>query len=100
MSTPDMINEPPHYNQFGIECIRAIEASMSKLEFEGYLKGNIIKYLWRLRYKGKPLQDANKAQFYLVRLIDKLKEQEDVELPYYLKKTNEPISQDKIHPKK
>lgn len=92
MSTSDMVNKPPHYNQFGIECINAIEASMSKLEFEGYLKGNIIKYLWRFRYKGKPLQDAKKAKFYLDKLLDTLTEQEDAEL-LYLKATSGNTSQ-------
>ena len=95
---PDMVNKPPHYNQFGIECIRAIEASMSKLEFEGYLKGNIIKYLWRFRYKGKPVQDAEKAHFYLERLLAKLREQEDVEL-LYLKETSGHTSQAKMYRK-
>ena len=29
----DLVNNPPHYVGNGIECIDAIEASMSKLEF-------------------------------------------------------------------
>lgn len=45
---------------------------MSSTEFEGYCKGNILKYLWRYRYKGKPLEDLKKAQWYLQRLIDTL----------------------------
>lgn len=64
----DEVNSPSHYNQHGIECIQAIEASMSKEEFQGYLKGNTIKYLWRYRYKGKPKQDLQKALWYLSRL--------------------------------
>ena len=98
MSKPDMINKPPHYNQFGIECIRAIEASMSKLEFEGYLKGNIIKYLWRFRYKGKALQDTKKAKYYLDRLLDTLEEQEDAEL-LYLKATSGHTRQAQVYRK-
>ena len=58
----DMVNSPPHYNQYGIECIQAIKASMSHLEFCGYLKGNQLKYLWRYRYKGKMKEDLEKAQ--------------------------------------
>ena len=46
-SDMDMVNKPPHYNQGGIECIEAIEASMSEKAFAGYCKGNVIKYLWR-----------------------------------------------------
>jgi len=68
----DMVNNPPHYNQYGIECIDAIRASMSNLEFCGYLKGNAQKYLWRYRYKGKLAQDLEKAQWYLAKLIEEV----------------------------
>ena len=63
------VNNPYHYNKKGIECIAAIEASMTNKEFKGYLKGNIIKYEWRYTYKGKPLEDLEKAQWYLEKLI-------------------------------
>ena len=38
----DMVNHPPHYNQYGIECIDAIKACTGE-GFEYYLQGNIIK---------------------------------------------------------
>ena len=57
----DEVNQPAHYNTGNIECITAIEASMSQEEFCGYLKGNCLKYLWRYRYKGKPLEDLKKS---------------------------------------
>lgn len=65
----DMVNNPAHYNTGGIECIEAIEASMSADEFQGYLKANCIKYLWRMSYKGKKVEDCKKAAWYLDRLI-------------------------------
>ena len=74
----DMVNSPPHYNQYGIECIQAIKASMSHLEFCGYLKGNAMKYLWRYRYKGKQKEDLEKSQWYLSLLIEEIEEAEDV----------------------
>jgi hypothetical protein len=43
---------------------------MSNEEFCGYLKGNVLKYVWRYRYKGKPVEDLKKARWYLDRLID------------------------------
>ena len=43
----DYVNHPPHYNSGNIECIDAIEESMTHDAFVGYLKGNIQKYLWR-----------------------------------------------------
>lgn len=64
----DVVNKPEHYRQGGLECIEAIEASMSREEFQGYLKGNIEKYVWRYRYKNG-VQDLHKARWYLDRLI-------------------------------
>ena len=64
----DVVNKPEHYRQGGLECIEAIEASMSREEFQGYLKGNIEKYVWRYRYKNG-VQDLHKAKWYLDRLI-------------------------------
>ena len=71
----DMINHPPHYNQSCIECIDAIEAATMP-NFKYYLQGNILKYLWRFDYKGKPLEDLKKAQWYLNRLICVIEESE------------------------
>lgn len=68
----DPVNRPEHYTQGGIETIDAIEASMSPYEFQGYLKGNILKYLWRYRHKGKAEQDLRKARWYMDRLITKV----------------------------
>ena len=66
----DPVNKPAHYNSGKIECIDAIFESMSNEEFCGYLKGNVLKYVWRYRYKGKPVEDLKKARWYLDRLID------------------------------
>jgi hypothetical protein len=67
----DAIN-PEHYRKGGIECIEAIKASMTDLEFQGYLKGNVLKYMWRFRHK-KGIEDLQKAEWYNKRLIDELK---------------------------
>jgi len=65
---PDMVNSPPHYNEAGIECIDAIEAATGD-GFEHYLQGNILKYLWRYRYKNGS-EDLRKARWYLDKLIE------------------------------
>ena len=70
----DPVNNPPHYNRKNIETICAIEASMDEEEFRGYLKGNTLKYIWRYKYKNKPVEDLEKAQLYLNLLITKAKE--------------------------
>lgn len=64
----DVVNKPAHYRQGGVECIEAIEASMSREEFQGYLKGNLQKYTWRYRHKNG-IEDLRKARWYLDRLI-------------------------------
>ena len=64
----DAVNNPDHYNTGNIECIDAIEESMSSVAFKGYLKGNCMKYLWRYDYKGKQVEDLQKAGWYLCRL--------------------------------
>ncbi len=65
----DVVNSPPHYKSGGIEAIEGIEASMEPEAYAGYLKGNIMKYMWRYERKGKPVEDLKKAQWYLGRLI-------------------------------
>ena len=67
----DMVNSPPHYNQTGIECIDAISAATNE-GFKYYLQGNIMKYLWRFDYKNKPVEDLEKAKWYLDRLIEEV----------------------------
>jgi len=68
----DLVNNPPHYNQAGIECIDAILAATNHNK-EGYLQGNILKYIWRYDYKGG-LEDLQKAEWYLKKLIEVYKE--------------------------
>ena len=64
----DAVRHPEHYNTGNIECIEAIEESMSSVAYKGYLKGNSMKYLWRYDYKGKQVEDLQKCQWYLARL--------------------------------
>jgi len=64
----DNVDRPIHYAAGSIECIDAIEAQLSAEEFRGYLKGNIIKYIWREKHKGK-IESLKKALWYLNRLI-------------------------------
>jgi hypothetical protein len=67
----DMVNSPPHYNQTGIECIHAISAATGD-GYKYYLQGNIMKYLWRFDYKDKPVEDLEKAKWYLDKLIEEV----------------------------
>ena len=66
----DPVNSPAHYadNFGGIQCIDAIETSMSTEEFKCFLKGNVQKYVWRYSQKNGA-EDLKKAKWYLERLI-------------------------------
>ena len=64
----NMVDHPPHYNTASIETIDVI-ASVTGDGFEFYLQGNIMKYLWRYRYKNG-IEDLKKAEWYLKKLIE------------------------------
>ena len=72
----DMVNHPSHYTSGGVECIDAITAALSKYDdpVDSWLVGQVIKYLWRAPLKGKYEEDIKKAQFYLNRLVEKIRE--------------------------
>lgn len=73
-SSYEAVNSPAHYsrkngeNPNAMECIDAIEDSMTREQFVGFLRGNAMKYLWRYDKKGKALEDLQKAMWYLERL--------------------------------
>ena len=67
----DPIN-PSHYDNIGTcsncgESIDAIDITVNR----DFLEGNILKYLLRYKTKGG-LEDLHKAEWYLVRLIDRV----------------------------
>lgn len=59
-----------HYTSKAIQPWDAMEAWLSPQAFQGYLRGNCIKYLARAGSKGDALEDYRKAQHYLARLIE------------------------------
>mgnify|MGYP003111520243 FL=1 len=71
---PDPVNNPEHYNKLDVEAIDLIEMSMTRNEFLGYLKGNVLKYIIRYRHKGKAAEDLGKCIWYLTRLKDKVED--------------------------
>ena len=64
------VSHPSHYNQ-GIEAIDIIESW--DLNFS---LGNAIKYILRSPYKGKQIEDLEKARWYIDREINRLKDKE------------------------
>ena len=63
------INHPSYYNKNSLETIEVIKGSLSKEEYSGFLKGNILKYVSRADFKGKAVEDLEKAKWYLDELI-------------------------------
>ena len=72
--TEDPVNAPPHYNQGAIECIDYIAQVLGPEGFKSYCLGNVIKYIHRHTYKGKPEEDLKKASYYLNKAVDSLGE--------------------------
>jgi hypothetical protein len=68
----DMVNQPPHYTAGGIETIDFLQAKLTREEFIGYLKGNVLKYGSRLGKKGNIDIDAGKMAWYALKLRDML----------------------------
>tara|TARA_R100000935_G_C2839239_1_gene170089 strand:- start:3511 stop:3813 length:303 start_codon:yes stop_codon:yes gene_type:complete len=72
----DPVNYPSHYNKGGIGCIDAIQASQGE-GFKYYLQGSAFKYLWRYEHKEKPIQDLEKAKWFINKLIEITQERDD-----------------------
>lgn len=69
--TKELVNHPPHYGGDTVyECIKVLKAWMSKEEYEGFLRGNCIKYLCRTGKKDDEVQELKKVKFYLDKLIE------------------------------
>ena len=64
----DNVNHPTHYNLGTMECLDVIKACLTNSEFRGFLKGNVIKYMYRKGEKGDALEDLNKACWYAKKL--------------------------------
>ena len=74
MMEEDMVNHPKHYKAYPLENLEVIKGSMNFDEYAGFLKGNALKYLYRYRTKGKPVEDLEKAIFYINELKGQVKE--------------------------
>lgn len=66
MSNP--VDNPDHYkSRIGVECIEVIDSLRL-----GFNTGNAMKYLWRHKRKGNPIEDLKKAAWYIDREIKRL----------------------------
>tara|TARA_R110000868_G_scaffold79664_4_gene226604 strand:- start:475 stop:693 length:219 start_codon:yes stop_codon:yes gene_type:complete len=62
----DPVNKPKHYvnHTSKIECIQITEHM-------GFCLGNAVKYIWRADLKNDAIEDLKKAQWCLIREIEK-----------------------------
>lgn len=71
------VDAPNHYTErYKREVIDTLEGSLTKDEFVGFCKGNIIKYISRYQDKGG-IQDLYKGKWYIDRIIKVEREAED-----------------------
>jgi len=70
----DSVNSPAHYTRGSQEAIDIIEEAIQDAPSveTGMLQAQVLKYLLRLWLKQNSTEDAEKARWYLNRLIDKL----------------------------
>lgn len=69
----DDVTHPSHYNQYSFEAIDIIDEVAPKYPVEVAMEiGNAIKYLLRAPFKGRLIQDLNKAVWYINRAIRNL----------------------------
>ena len=69
----DNINNPKHYTLGEVECIDAIEGMLGEEGLMAFCVANAVKYIWRHRLKGKPIEDLEKAQWYINKAKETLK---------------------------
>ena len=74
----DLVEHPSHYTAGRIEVIDFIEDSVKQAPdaVVGGLQWQVLKYMSRLWLKESPTLDAEKARFYLNRLISTLEKPE------------------------
>lgn len=73
------IEHPQNYNRGSIECIDALNAMVEGWDnpVAAVLAWQAVKYIWRHPFKGKPVEDLKKAQFYLERLVKQYEREKD-----------------------
>lgn len=70
----DAVNSPSHYTRGKVEAIEVIEGAIQDAPSikAGMLQAQVLKYMLRLWLKVDSKEDAQKARWYLNRLIDSL----------------------------
>ena len=66
-------NSPSHYSRLVPQTIQRMQDVLTPEEFQGFCRGNIIKYAERMRYKDDPEKEATKIVDYSKWLLQSLR---------------------------
>lgn len=69
MSADEYQIDGTHYKEMAVQPWEVLEVVLTREEFCGFLKGNIIKYAMRQGRK-EGSDDANKAQHYMEKFME------------------------------
>ncbi len=67
----DNIKSPVHYMSCSLECKDIIQVVLGVDGYIKFCKGNILKYLWRFKYKNG-IEDLRKAKQYIEMAREKM----------------------------
>lgn len=67
----DVVNKPQHYTYGSVDCIDYLDGIGLGQDF---CAASVIKYVTRYKMKGKPVEDLEKAAWYVNHLLEKIKE--------------------------
>jgi len=62
----DMVNNPPHYTSCSLESIQMMRAIFGDGAVVHFCVLNAFKYLWRYKLKNNPMEDLEKAEWYIL----------------------------------
>ena len=69
----EVSSSPSHYSRLTPQTIQRLQDVLSDEEFQGFCRGNVIKYAERMRYKDEPVKEAKKIVDYAKWLYQSLK---------------------------
>ena len=73
MNTESIRTSPAHYARLNPQTIQRLQDVLTPEEFQGFCRGNIIKYAERMRHKDDPVKEAKKICDYSNWLYQSLK---------------------------
>lgn len=66
-------SSPSHYARLTPQTIQRLQDVLTPEEFQGFCRGNVMKYAERMRYKDEPVKEAKKIVDYAKWLHQSLK---------------------------